>query len=161
VGEQQYAALMAVSRALTQNEVAAILARSSQWPGMDGAGVADVLDMTVDYDEFLSVTEPFHEAHHAELGDNYGTVYALHALILLRQEPTVDTVRALLVRAGLAEGPYDPVPDLAQLVCWARRDPNGRHPSFIRAVESLARHDVTGAPDVIEARLRALLEKRQ
>lgn len=101
--ERQHDALMAVTRALTEDESGIILSKSARWPGMAGAGVADVLDHTVDYDEFLNRTEPFYERHTAELGelgDNYGTIYALHALILLDRELTVEAVRSLLARAA-------------------------------------------------------------
>jgi hypothetical protein len=103
--EQQHQALMAVTRALTDNEMAAILARSNGWPGMDGAGVADVLEHTVSYDEFLDRTEPFYEALPADFPGGPGVIYALHALILLREPLTVAAVLELLQRAGLAARP--------------------------------------------------------
>jgi hypothetical protein len=156
-GERQHQALMALTRALTPDEMAAILARSNGWPGMDGAGVADVLDMTVDYDEFLAETEPFYEAHHRELGDNYGTVYAVHALILLRRPLTVESVLELLTRAGLrAPAPYDPFGDLAKIIYAARRMPGPFTPETADAIARLKDAGAWGTPYVIEARLRSL-----
>ena len=103
--EQQHAALMAVSQALTENESVVILARANRWPGMAGALVPDVLDHTVSYDEFLSQTEPFYEALPADFPGGPGVIYALHALILLREPLTVAAVLELLQRAGLAARP--------------------------------------------------------
>lgn len=101
MGEQQHRALMAVARALTQEEQGLILAKSRKWPGMAGAEVADVLDHTVEYDEFLGQTEPFLEEHAIEVGDGYGTAYVLHALVLLGRPLTVEAVRALQQRVRL------------------------------------------------------------
>jgi hypothetical protein len=156
-GERQHQALMAVTRALTPDELASILARSSTWPGMNGAGVADVLDMTVDYDEFLSETEPFYEEHHRELGDNYGIVYAVHALILLRRPLTVEAALELLTRAGLrAPVPYDPFGDLAKIIYEVRRMPGPFTADLADAIARLKEAGAWGTPSVIETRLRSL-----
>lgn len=106
MGEQQHKALMAVARALTQEEQGLILTKSRKWPGMAGAEVADVLDLTVDHDEFLSLTEPFLEEHAGEVGDGYGTAYVLHALVLLGRPLTVEAVRALQQRVRLDAARY-------------------------------------------------------
>jgi hypothetical protein len=105
--ERQHEALMAVTRALTENEAAVIIARAARWPGMDGAGVADVLDHTVDQDEFLNRTEPFFMAHDKDFDSDYGPAYAAHALILLGRELTVEAVRELLARAAVQAGRRD------------------------------------------------------
>jgi hypothetical protein len=105
MADERHDALMAVARALTQDEQALILAKSRKWPGMAGAEVADVLDHTVDYDEFLDRTEPFYETLPTDFPGGPGVIYALHSLILLGVPLTTASVRALLARAGLAGPP--------------------------------------------------------
>ena len=121
--------------------------------------VSEVLDWLVEEDVFLWKTEPFFTDHDRDFGgpyDPYGAAYSATALAALGRELTVDAVRAVITR-NFEPLPYDPVPDLAGLVCWARRDPNGRHPSFHAALTGLAAHGVNGSPGEIAARLRALL----
>jgi hypothetical protein len=159
-GVRQHQALMAVAGALTDNERAAILARSSTWPGMNGAGVADVLDMTVSYDEFLSQTEPFYESLPPDFPGGPGTIFALHALILLRQPLTVEAVLELLVRAGLVKAEiipaYDPFGDLAKIIYQVRRMPGPFTADLADAIARLKEAGAWGTPYVIEARLRSL-----
>jgi hypothetical protein len=160
-GEQQHQALMAVTRALTDNEMAAILARSNGWPGMDGAGVADVLEHTVSYDEFLDRTEPFYEALPADFPGGPGVIYVLHSLILLGVPLTTATVRALLVRAGLVKAEivpaYDPFGDLAKIIYEVRRMPGPFTADLADAIARLKQVGAWGTPYVIEARLRSLV----
>lgn len=97
--ERQHDALMALARALTEDETAVILAKAARWPGMNGAGLADIIDHTVEYDEFLNRTEPFFMAHDKDFDSDYAPAYAAHALILLDRELTVEAVRELMARA--------------------------------------------------------------
>ena len=100
--EQKHDAVMAVADALTVDEQAEFLRIvAEQWPGLRGAHVADVLDIAADHDMFLDVTEPFYEAHEAELPESMGMPYATRALVILGRELTVPAVTGLLTRAGL------------------------------------------------------------
>jgi hypothetical protein len=104
--DAQHAVLMAVQRALTDDETAAFMDSAiRRWPLFEAEGVtpADVLDYTVSYDEFLAQTEPFYEALPADspVPGEYGTIVALHALILLDRPLTAESAVSLLSRAGL------------------------------------------------------------
>ena len=104
---ERHAALMAVASALTAAEREQFVAKVWLWPGMAGADVADVLDLTVEHDEFLDKTEPFFEAHMAGLPDTPGNIFALHALIILDQRLTLSRVLKLLFRAGVLDTEYE------------------------------------------------------
>jgi hypothetical protein len=102
------AALQAVAHALTAAEREQFLAKTSRWPGMNGADVADILELTVDHDLYLEETEPFFEAHEADLPpDTQAKIYALHALIILDQLPTLSRVLKLLSRAGVLDTEHE------------------------------------------------------
>lgn len=74
---------------------------ADRWPRLAGATIADVLEMTGDYDMFLEVTEPFYAVHGDELPPLAGAVRAaLHALIILGGELAVTRVLQLLSEAG-------------------------------------------------------------
>jgi hypothetical protein len=108
---EQHAALMAVAHALTAAEREKFLAKTSRWRGMDGADVADVLDMTVDHDMFLDTTEPFFEKFADQIPSyegNHAALYAVHAVIILSQRLTPARVASLLQRAGVVEAPRYP-----------------------------------------------------
>ena len=56
-------ALLAVARALTEDETRQLLANTAaRWPRCAGADVADILDLTDNHGLFLETTEPFFEA---------------------------------------------------------------------------------------------------
>jgi hypothetical protein len=107
--EEQHGALTAVAHALTAAEREQFLARTLRWPGMDGADVADILDMTVNSDQFLNLTEPFFLQYDDQLPDevNYAAAYAAHALIILDRPLTLPALLALLERAGVIDAPDD------------------------------------------------------
>lgn len=160
-----HAELTAVAHALTAGEREQFLAKTSRWPGMDGAEVADILDLTTDHDEFLDQTEPFFEMHGDELPDglNYAPLFAAHALIILGRPLTVRAVHALLVKAGCMDAPdYDPTHDLAVvLAADAASTGNVRQPSaeYARALGNLRAHlDLSGV-ETTGAALRALYGK--
>jgi hypothetical protein len=106
---ERHTALMAVAHALTADERAQFLAKTSRWRGMDGAEVADILDLTVEHDEFLGQTEPFFTEHDAMMPDglNYAPLYAAHALIILDQRLTYGRVMKLLFRAGVLDTEHE------------------------------------------------------
>jgi hypothetical protein len=156
-----HAELTAVAHALTADERAQFLAKTSRWPGMDGAEVADILDLTTDHDEFLDQTEAFFMAHDADMPDglNYAPLFAAHALIILGRPLTVRAVCALLVKAGCMDAPdYDPTHDLAVVlsILGRRGDAN---PVIQRAVASLRVHLDTSTAETAEAGLRTLYGK--
>ncbi len=95
-------ALLAVARALTEDETRQLLANTAaRWPRCAGADVADILDLTDNHDLFLETTEPFFEARQGDLPDVRGLRYAAHALIILGRELTVPALLDLMGRAGL------------------------------------------------------------
>ena len=159
--EERHRALTAVAGALTPEETTAFLARTSRWRGIGGAGVADVLEHTTDYDEFLGVTEPFYEEHGTRLPHCHGTIIAMHALVILQRDLTPEAVTGLLERAGLAGPPYDPLPDLAHVLFRLRRMGGGFAPSMAEAMARLKRAGVDGTAAEIEARVRALTERAE
>jgi hypothetical protein len=104
--EERHAVLMAVQGALTAQEREQFMDTAiRRWPMFENEGYtpADVLDYTLNYDEFLSQTEPFYAQLRADspVPGSPATPTALHALILLGQRLTVPAVLKLLQRAGL------------------------------------------------------------
>lgn len=101
-------ALSAVARAVTDGggEARFLHVTGERWPRLRGAQVADVLEMTVDRDMFLPITEPFFEAHEAELPPVPAVLYALHALIILDgidgARPPLDRLMLMLAKAGFS-----------------------------------------------------------
>jgi hypothetical protein len=107
--EEHHAALMAVAHALTEAERVLLLGNvARQYPRLQGAEVADVLDTTTDHDMFLDQTEPFFERFSDQVPQDVRLSAALHAIILLKRGLTPGRVIALLQRAGLAEAPRYP-----------------------------------------------------
>jgi hypothetical protein len=154
------AALTAVAHALTADERVALTSYAYlTWPGFYGAGVADVLEATADRDLFLSATEPFYQAHKAELRQYRPAVtYAMHALVLLQQPLTVKAVLRLLVRAGVTDAPgYDVIRDLALVLDDAANSGRDRAPVLL-ARGRLREHLDLSTAESAEAGLRALLE---
>jgi hypothetical protein len=101
--------LVLLQEALDDAETHQFLAASrDRWPRLDGARVADVLEMTTSHDLFLGQTEPFFEAHPDELRGARGVTAVLHALIILGRELTVANAIRLLMRAGLIPAPAVP-----------------------------------------------------
>lgn len=95
--------VLAVDRALTDEERARFLAEVyNRMPRLVGAHVADILDIWQNSDAFLGLTEPFWEAHEAELNRTRGIIYAVYAAIVLDDGSLrIETVRELAQRAGL------------------------------------------------------------
>jgi hypothetical protein len=111
--EERHAALMAVAHSLNGDEQMTLLRDvGNRWPHLHGATVADVLDYTTDYDEFLGQTELFFERFADQLPDTgprgYATIIAAHAIILLGLELTPARVAYFLQRAGVIEAPRYP-----------------------------------------------------
>jgi hypothetical protein len=108
--EERHAALMAVQGALTEAERVLLLGNAVRrfGPRMDGAGVADVLDITTNHDMFLAETEPFLERFAPQLPQDAPLGAAMHAVILLKRELTPARVISLLQRAGVMEAPHFP-----------------------------------------------------
>jgi hypothetical protein len=104
--EERHAALMAVAHALTEAERSEFLARTSEtYPRLRGAEVADVLDLTDDYDMFLDRTEPFFEKYADQTPDSPAVRFAAHVLILLGLNLTLPALLKLLQRAGVTGEP--------------------------------------------------------
>jgi hypothetical protein len=95
--------VLAVDRCLTEDERALFLSRVvARMPRLDGAHVADILDIWQSGDAYLSLTEPFWDAHRAELTRTRGVVYAVYAALVLDDGSlNIETVRDLVQRAGL------------------------------------------------------------
>jgi hypothetical protein len=107
--EERHASLMAVAHSLTAGDRAVFLSRSvRRYPSMDGADVADVLDHTTDYDEFLDRTEPFFARFEAQVPDVPAVIVAAHLIILMGWELTPARVWSVLQRAGVVEVPRYP-----------------------------------------------------
>jgi hypothetical protein len=95
--------VLAVDRCLTDDERALFLSRVvTRMPRLDGAHVADILDIWQNCDAFLGLVEPFWGAHEAELWHTRGAVYAVYAALVLDDGSLkIETVRDLVQRAGL------------------------------------------------------------
>jgi len=157
-----HAELMAVAHALTADEREQFLAKTSRWPGMDGAEVADILDLTTEHDEFLDQTEAFFMAHDADMPDglNYAPLFAAHALIILGRPLTARSVHALLVKAGCMDAPdYDPTHDLAVILNWSHHDYGMGGRDFQGALNNLREHLDLSEIETAEAGLRTLYGK--
>jgi hypothetical protein len=121
--EERHAALMAVAHALTADERASLLGNAvRRYPGLDGAEVADVLDLTTDHDKFLDVTEPFLERYSDQLPQDVRLNAAMHAIVLLGLKLTPGRLVSLLQRAGLAEAPRYPEVEVG-LRAYEREEP--------------------------------------
>lgn len=95
--------MLAVDRALTDEERARFLTEVyNKMPRLQGAHVADVLDIWNNSDAFLGLVEPFWEQHCEELDAIRGAVYAVYAVLVLDDGSLkIETVRDLAQRAGL------------------------------------------------------------
>lgn len=160
---ERNSALTAVAHALTTEERIAFLSYAYViWPRLSEADVADVLEATADRDMFLAVTEPFYQAHEAELRQYRPAVtYAMHALVLLQQPLTVKAVLNLLERAGVTDAPgYDPdhdvIRDLAVVLDDAANSGRDKSPVLLARARLRAHLDLS-TPESAEAGLRALL----
>jgi len=115
---------MAVAHSLTEAEREQFLAKTSRWRGMDGAEVADVLDMTTDHDMFLDKTEPFYERFSDQIPSCEGdaVAYAMHAIVILGLELTPARLASFLQRAGTCEAPRYPEVEAGILMSGSYRD---------------------------------------
>jgi hypothetical protein len=95
--------VLAVDRCLTDDERARFLAEVyNKMPRLNGAHVADILDIWQSADAFLGLTEPFWEEHRDELQRTRNIVYAVYAALVLDDGSLrIETVRELAQRAGL------------------------------------------------------------
>lgn len=107
--EERHAALMAVAHSLTAAERVAFLGRVvRRYRAIDGADVADVLDLTTEHDEFLDQTEPFYEKFGEQLPEVPAVIFAIHFIILMGWELTPGRVWSVLQRAGAVDPPRFP-----------------------------------------------------
>ena len=95
--------VLAIDRSLYDDERARFLAEAyNRMPRLQGAHVADILDIWESADAFLGLVEPFWEAHDEELSRIRGAVYAVYAALVLDDGSlTIERVRELAQRAGL------------------------------------------------------------
>lgn len=124
--EEQHGQLMAVAHALTAAEQTMFLGRVARlYPRLQGAQVADVLDLTADHDMFLDQTEPFFTKFDAQMPDDvhYAPLYAAHVIILMGWGLTPGRVWSVMQRAGVVEAPRYPEVEAGLLV---GRDSGGR-----------------------------------
>lgn len=92
--------LTAIIAALTDDERRLIVDRfTAANPHWRGA-TADVIEAIYDADGYLSLIEPFHDAHDDELPDHAATAYAVRVVVALGKPLTVAAVHRIL---GLAE----------------------------------------------------------
>jgi hypothetical protein len=109
--EERNAALRAVQHALTAEETAQFMDEAARtWPmfRQEGYTVADVLDHTLNYDEFLEHTEPFYHRFASQLPQDVRTGAAVHAFIILGRVLAPARVISLLQRAGMTAPPRFP-----------------------------------------------------
>jgi len=95
--------VLAVAGCLTAEERARFLAEVyNRMPRLQGAAVADILDIWQNCDAFLGLVEPFWEAHEDELWHTRGAIYAVYAALVLDDGSLkIETVRELANRAWL------------------------------------------------------------
>lgn len=144
-----HATLMAVAYSLTGDEQMALLHDvGNRWPHLHGATVADVLDYTTDYDQFLDKTEPFLTRFAGQIpayeGD-YAALYAMHVILLLGLELTPARLAYFLQRAGVCEAPRYPDVVAGILMEGSYRDgaPCVNHLTILaRAEQALRAHGV-------------------
>lgn len=128
--EEQHGQLMAVAHSLTAAERVLFLGKvTRRYSRLEGAEVADVLDLTSDHDMFLDQTEPFFERFEAQMPDDvhYAPLYAAHVIILMGWQLTPGRVWFIMQRAGVVDAPRFPEVE-AGLV--ARLDPHEGNPGF-------------------------------
>jgi hypothetical protein len=124
------------------------------------ARVADVLAWFLDEDVFADDADKFRAEHEAELPDDHYPAFAMAALLALGQPVTMDTVTDLVRRARTGDAPYDPTRDLALLACGVSRMGGPFSPVVAVAMANLKSGGVFGTADEIEARIRALVERK-
>jgi hypothetical protein len=128
--EEEHGQLMAVAHSLTDAERTAFLGKVTRtYPQLNGADVADVLELTADYDMFLDRTESFFERFEAQMPDgvHYAPRFAAHVIILLGRELTPGRVWSFLQRAGVVGPPRYPEVEVGLWVSIARRGGDGNH----------------------------------
>jgi hypothetical protein len=116
---EREAALLAVAHSLTEAERVLFLGRVARsYPRLNGADVADVLELTVDHDMFLDQTEPFFERFGDQLPDgvNYAPVFVAHVIILLKRKLTPGRAWSVMQRAGVVDAPRFPEVEVGLLV---------------------------------------------
>ncbi len=102
--------LVLIQESLTEDETRQFLADArDRWPNLAGAHVADILEHTTSYDMFLDKTEPFFEAHEGQMPPGCPNTAALHALIILGGELSMDRLLRLLAHAGLVPQAADEI----------------------------------------------------
>lgn len=107
--EERHAALMAVAHSLTTADQILLLGKVARdYPRLQGADVADVLDLTSDYDMFLDRTEVFFERYADQVPDTPALIFAAHAVILLGRGLAPARVWSFLQRAGVVDPPRYP-----------------------------------------------------
>jgi hypothetical protein len=131
------ASLMAVAHSLTAAERVLFLGKvARRYPRLLGADVADVLDFTNDYDEFLDQTEPFFERFDAQMPDVPGVIFAAHVIIVMGWKLTPGRVWSLLQRAGAVDAPRYPEVEVG---LWVHEHDLGGGPCTADANEALLR----------------------
>jgi len=106
--------------ALTEDETSRILARfAPEGSHLHGAHADDLIDMADAHDTFVAETDPFYEAHGAEL-DLLGARFAVIALCIMREPLTVLSVKKLLLRARL-------LPPATTVLSWEPYGSNAVH----------------------------------
>jgi hypothetical protein len=109
VNEETHAMLMAVTAALSEAEQRTLLDEAyKRYPRLHGALVADILEYTDNWDEFLNITEPFFELFRDQFPGDLNIRIAAHALILLGRPLTPPRIMALLQKAGVTAVPRYP-----------------------------------------------------
>jgi hypothetical protein len=124
--EEEHGQLIAVAHALTAVERTMFLGKVARsYPRLNGAGVADVLELTADHDMFLDRTEPFFTKFDAQMpGDvHYAPLYAAHYIILMDLELTPGRVWSVMQRAGVVDAPRFPEVEAG---LWAHDGDQGR-----------------------------------
>lgn len=94
--------LLKADKVLTDAERAAFLAR---FPRLQGAHVADVLEILVSHDENLDVIEPIFEAHEVFIGNGAAVKLAVHLVAGIQDgEVAWEAVREMAnrIRPGAA-----------------------------------------------------------
>jgi hypothetical protein len=150
-----------VATALTK-EQSAVIVEAARNLGLvtlaEPLTVHDVLNWAQSTGIFMDTTAPFWREHRVQLPADWYPAFAMVALMALGRPLTMTTVTDLIRRARAAEAPYDPLPDVAHVLCRLRSMGGGYAPSMAGALANLKRGGVTGTEAEIEARLRAMTE---
>jgi hypothetical protein len=128
--EEEDGQLMAVAHSLTEAERTAFLGKVTRtYPRLNGADVADVLELTADHDMFLDRTEPFFEKFEAQMPDgvHYAPRFAAHVIILLDRELTPGRVWSVMQRAGVVDAPRYPDVEVGLIATVSSDAGDGNH----------------------------------